>query len=87
MKSVDMSYKILSTVGLLLGIIGGAIIFKWGLPQPDFGEGVTMGLSGPEIDEENRKTAKRRWAHSFRSYCGLSLVMLGFLVQGVATWL
>ena len=79
-----MTEKILGSIGVLLGLVGAVMIYKWGLPQPDFGP-VTMALSESVSDETNRQAAKK--AHSWKSYCGISFVIVALAFQGLSIWL
>jgi hypothetical protein len=40
-----LTAQLLNTVGLLLGIVGVLILFKWGPPQPNFDEDISIGIS------------------------------------------
>ena len=83
----------LNTIGLLLGMAGVLIIFRWGPPRPDFDQGVGLGLEDENLLPDGRTVAafrkdqrrlKRR--HDFMSRVGLGLIGLGFFVQLVAVW-
>jgi hypothetical protein len=85
----------LNTVGLVLGMVGVVIFFIWGPPQPDFDEGIAMGITftedtvftdGTKPSEivASAKRLKRR--HEIMSRVGLGLIGLGFFVQLVAVW-
>jgi hypothetical protein len=56
----------LNTIGLVLGIAGVLIIFRWGPPQPDFDEGVSLGLEADNVLANGKKVAEptqwMRWA-------------------------
>ena len=74
---------VLSTVGLVLGIAGGFVIYVKGFPQPDFGP-VVMALSqnaAEKADAEQRLKLHVRFSH-----WGVGLLIAGFIVQVVATW-
>ncbi len=71
-----------NTIGLLLGIVGVAILFIWGPPQPDLDPHIKMVL---EKQDDFTKRLRRR--HEIMSRVGLGLVGLGFLVQLIAVWL
>lgn len=78
-------------IGLVLNIIGVAIIFIWGPPQPSF-EGspplvledntlLTNGLRAKEEQEAKRKQKNR---HKLYSSLGILLILLGFVFQCAA---
>jgi hypothetical protein len=83
----------LNTVGLLLGIAGVVILFKWGPPQPDFDEAVGLGLDSGTVLANGKKVSDmeedvrrlKRW-HKFMSRIGLGLIGLGFAAQLAAVW-
>ena len=82
----------LNTIGLALGMAGVVILFIWGPPQPDFGEGVALGLSPGDIFDSKTvaerdaglRRLKRR--HTVMSRIGLVLIGVGFFDQLVAVW-
>ena len=89
-----MMIQIVNSFGLILGIIGACILFKWGFPQPSFEEGVNIiaedatvlgnGLTAIEIGQKV-KEEKERFINI--SQLGLALIILGFFFQLVAVWL
>jgi hypothetical protein len=81
----------MNLIGLVLNLIGSVIIIFCGFPQPDFSEGVSVGLEdstlidykGKQItaskyDEIVRKKKKR---YKMISQGGLVLICAGFLLQ------
>ncbi len=85
----------LNTIGLVLGIAGVLIIFRWGPPQPDFDEGIALGISftedtvfedGTKPSETVASVKRRKRIHQVMSHIGLGLIGLGFFVQLVAVW-
>jgi len=74
---------VLNTVGLAVGIAGGVIIYYKGFPQPEFGP-TTMGLV--ESTEEKAAAHERRRRHFRVSRFGVALLIAGFTVQVIATW-
>jgi hypothetical protein len=83
----------LNTIGLVLGMVGVGILFKWGPPQPDFIEGVGRRLQSSTVLKDGRKVSdieedvrrlKRR--HKVMSRVGLGLIGVGFFAQLVAVW-
>lgn len=84
--------RFLNIVGLVLGMIGVALIFRWGPPQPTFEEGVAIGLEdgtplqdGRTVAEHDADVRTLRARHDKMSKTGLSLVFLGFAFQLWAT--
>jgi hypothetical protein len=72
-----MLQAILNTVGLISGMIGAALVFKYGLPSMEvLNEGAYVET---EITDE-----MRRYTRSSR--LGLVLIGVGFLFQFVAVW-
>lgn len=83
----------LNTAGLILGMIGVAIIFKYGPPQPNLEAGVGIGLEdatpmpdGRTVAEHNAETERLKLKHSLMSKFGLAFVFIGFAFQLWATW-
>ncbi len=86
--------QIVNSFGLVLGIIGAGILFKWGFPQPSFEEGVDIGLedgtvleNGLTVDENNQKVRKEKQQYINISKLGLALIIIGFAFQLLAVWL
>jgi len=80
-------------MGLFLGMLGVALIFVWGPPQPQLDEGVGRVLeddtplgSGLTVAQYNRDVRKRRLRHKILSRIGLALVFIGFFFQFLAVW-
>jgi hypothetical protein len=80
--------KSLTIIGLVLGIMGVVILFKWGPPQPSFERGASIGLeddtklsNGKTVTENNADLAALEKCHKLRSKIGLGLVGLGFVFQ------
>jgi len=76
----------LNRAGLLFGIVGVALIFVWGPPQPNLEEGIGIGAEGPLVDEHDAKIRHLRTRHSVLSRIGLALIALGFGAQFSATF-
>lgn len=76
--------QIIASSGLVLDVLGVAVLFFYGPPQPDFQEAdvIVARLEG-EGAEEARRLKKR---FTFRSRIGLSLLIVGFLLQLAALW-
>jgi len=89
-----MMTQITNTFGLVLGITGAGILFKWGFPQPSFEEGVGLGLedanileNGLMVAENNQKVREEKERFTRISKLGLALIIIGFAFQLVAAWL
>ena len=88
-------FKVLNTVGLILGLIGVVIIFIWGPPQPQLEEGVGLGLedntpmgqSGKTVGKFNKEIRNRRKRFNIMSRIGMGFIFFGFLIQLWATWM
>ena len=83
----------LNTIGLALGMVGVVILFKWGPPQPDFDEGVGIGLELGTVLKDGRKvsdmieaTRRLKRRHQIMSRVGLGLIGVGFGAQLIAVW-
>lgn len=88
-----MSDQWLNTIGLTLGMVGVVILFIWGPPQPDFDEGVALGLlpgdvleNGQTVAEKDADVRRLKLWHKVMSRIGLCLIGLGFGVQLIAVW-
>jgi hypothetical protein len=85
--------KYLNTLGLLFGIVGVALLFVWGPPQPSFEQGGSIGLEDgtrlqneKTVAENNADIAAREKRHKIMSRIGLALVGLSFALQLWAVW-
>jgi hypothetical protein len=80
---------LLNIAGLVVGIIGVAIIFRFGPPQPNLETGVSIGLlpgtpfgkDGRTVADHNCEVERTRRLHSRMSKVGLALVIVGFALQ------
>ena len=86
--------QIINSFGLVLGMTGAWILFKWGFPQPSFEEGVGLGLedatvleNGLTVAENNQKVREEKEQFTRISKLGLALIFIGFFFQLVAAWL
>ena len=89
-----MMTQIINSFGLVLGITGAGILFRWGFPQPSFEEGVGLGLedanileNGLTVAENNQKVREEKERFTRISKLGLALIIIGFAFQLVAAWL
>jgi hypothetical protein len=71
--------------GLILNIAGTAMIWEWGAPQPDFNEGIALGLEGPNVDKHAEGAKQLREHYTTMSRVGLGTLGVGFVVQIIAT--
>ena len=72
----------LNTVGLLLGMVGVAIIFIWGPPQPDLDPQGKLLLAG----QPDQAIVRLKSEYETISRVGLGLIGLGFVAQLLGTW-
>src|SRR5687767_2016546 len=78
--------KILNLTGLLFGIIGSAIMFFWGPPQPDFSEESTIILEKSDplwLADQRAKHAE----YELMSRIGLVCLVVGFVSQFSAVFI
>ena len=85
--------QLLNSIGLVLGMVGVLVIFRFGPPQPNLETGVGLGLEdgnvlsdGRTVAEHDRDVERTRRLHSRMSKSGLTLVFIGFAFQLWATW-
>lgn len=85
--------RLLNSVGLVLGMLGVLLIFRFGPPMPDLEHGVGLGLDegtrladGRTVAEHNADRLRLRTRHLRISQVGLLLVFAGFALQLWATW-
>lgn len=86
--------KYLNTIGLLLGMVGVAMIFIWGPPQPSFEQGGVIGFpdtqpigDGRTQADENAEVAAKERCYKIMSRLGLVFIFIGFLCQFIALWI
>ena len=85
--------QLLSTVGLALGMVGVAVLFVYGPPQPNLEEGFGIGLENGTLLDDGRTVGDhktdlklRRKRYSRLSKLGFGLIFLGFALQLGAVW-
>ncbi len=89
-----MQVQILSSIGLLLAIVGTIMVFVWGLTlqQDSYGYGLEDGnvvstkWGDITVVEAREKGAQELRKHKNLSRIGLFLIGLGFLFQLWAVW-
>lgn len=67
----------LTGAGLVVGLLGTICIFVWGFPQPEFRGDALLVESSPSEEQ----LAARRAHHRRRSFVGIGLIGLSFLMQ------
>lgn len=84
---------LLNQIGLALNMVGVALVFKWGLPQPNPDSQGTRRLEGgtPASDGRPMRRVRMEAAATQVTYrrvatCGLLFMFLGFLLQFGATF-
>ncbi len=85
---------IINTIGLLLNIAGVVILFFYGPPQPNFDEGVSLGVTdntifedGTSVSQINANIRKLKLRHKIFSRAAIVLIFFGFILQLLATWI
>lgn len=74
---------IISSAGLVLDVIGVAVLFVYGPPQPDFQEDDVVVVTD-KAQQIAARTLKKKF--KFRSRIGLLLLISGFLLQLLGIW-
>jgi hypothetical protein len=89
-----MTSTCINSAGLIANIIGVTMAFYFGFPQPSHDEGVNLGLeentrlqSGLTVKEHDEQVRLRKRRYLFWSRVGLVLMIVGFALQLVATWI
>lgn len=87
-----MSAQSIIVIGLVANMIGVALAFFFGYPQPSHEEGVALvvtpatpmpdGRTAGEVDAETRR---QKSLYKVWSRVGLGFMFLGFLLQGYGT--
>lgn len=85
---------VLNTIGLSFNILGVIILFKFCFPQPNFEEGVGIGLedntimkNGKTVKEHNKRIIKNKKNYTIFAIISLSMIIIGFVLQLIATWI
>ena len=73
--------KWLNALGLILGIVGVAMVWHWGLPQPSFERGVALGIDGPMVEARNAEVQALEAHFRRMSHVGFGLILAGFACQ------
>jgi hypothetical protein len=88
-----MTPQVLSTIGLLLNVVGVFLLAKYGLPQPSHDEGVSIGVEdntplpdGQTVAEYSAGVRARRATYERRAWFAIFLIILGYGFQIWAVW-
>jgi hypothetical protein len=83
----------LNEAGILFATIGGVLIFIWGPPQPSFQRGVGLILEnltpvgdGKTAGDVAIEAAQKEAVHKAMSRVGLSIILVGFFCQLIASF-
>ena len=84
-----MEAKCLTTVGLVLDILGVVVVWFFGWPQPRLEPDVSLGLedgtpigsNGETVADHNRKIERKRVLYKRAAIVGLLLLLAGFGLQ------
>lgn len=79
--------RVIMTVGLLLNALGAGLVVFFGFPQPSFQRGIGLAIDGPQVQEHDRAVTKKEHLYKVLSRFALVLMIIGFLLQILATWL
>lgn len=77
-----LSSELVNTVGLILDIVGVILLFRFGLPPDVSRSGGNLLTWG--VDEDEVKKGKR---YDKISWTALAVIVLGFALQIVSTWM
>ena len=72
-----------SSIGLLLDIVGAMLIFKYGLPEKVDREGLNYVIVSGKDEKEIQKSKK----YDFRANGGILCLMIGFALQLASNFL
>lgn len=78
-----MIHAIINSIGLLLGIAGTGILWKFGLPASIDREGWVL-MTADDKDEAMIAKGKK---YDFRAGCGFALLVLSFALQLVSNFI
>jgi hypothetical protein len=77
-----MTKETISTIGLVLDLVGVLLLFKYGLPSDISKDGVTT-LS---IGTTNNKEIKKWKKYNLWSKIGLGFIFIGFILQIISNY-
>lgn len=78
-----LSAEMVNTVGLAFDIVGVVLLFCFGLP-PDVSKSGAISIVLEANDEDEARKAKR---YDKISWSALCIIVLGFILQIVSTWM
>lgn len=78
-----LSADIVNTVGLALDIVGVVLLFRFGLP-PDVRR---SGASFLVLEDTDGDEARKAHRYDKISWSALGIIVLGFILQIVSTWM
>jgi hypothetical protein len=84
----------LNIAGLIVGLVGVLIIFRWGPPQPTFETGLAIGVepanqfpgTNETVAQHDQKVKRDELTTTIMSRVGLGFVAIGFVLQIAAAW-
>ena len=72
-------------VGLGLDIIGVILLYRYGLSNKLPEQGMTIRWPNGETEEDVKKIERDKRHIIFLSHCGITLLVLGFILQIIGT--
>jgi hypothetical protein len=85
--------QLLNSIGLVFGMLGAVLLFRFGPPQPNFELGIGLALedntplaSGKTVAEHNQAVRLLQARHECLSKVGLALLFAAFAFQLWAVW-
>jgi hypothetical protein len=86
----------IGSLGLILDISGVVLLFKYGFPQPDFKEGVSLGVEDntPVTTEDDRRITAKEYVDEVQkkkklyrkiAFLALGLILFGFIFQLISS--
>lgn len=85
--------QIMGTIGLVMNIIGVVLLFFFGFPQPNFDEGVGLGLeddtplgNGKTVKEQNDEACQKKKLYKKMAIAALVFLFFGFIFQLFGLW-
>ncbi|EJN31789.1 hypothetical protein PMI35_01278 [Pseudomonas sp. GM78] len=87
-----MTAQYLNIIGLTLNIIGVAMVFFFGFPQPSHQDSIGIALEsenpmpdGRTVGDHEEDARKRKKRYQIASQLALTLMVIGFVFQLIAT--
>jgi hypothetical protein len=86
-----LDHRVITILGLLVEVIGVAVIWRYGWPQPQLEGGANLGLEdatsmpdGTTAGQVRDDATRRRATYRKRSASGFFVLVLGLLIQAGA---